>query len=228
MSNELNNNGLLPPIGLLERRRAMMVKQASMDYVKDGLVFWLDGTDASASEWVDRIGGYEFTLYNVLLDTTLGGVTFKEANGSYGKCATAGNFMASTHTIEAVISHAGGNPNQGIFANQISGGTALGSYLGNLWDSIGITTNKWGAVFNGKQTISIKPTVHCYINRNKIGKGSNDSFGKYNTACMFVGCRANRTYPFNGTIYQIRIYNRTLTEEEILYNQTIDINRYSI
>ncbi len=33
---------------------------------------------------------------------------------------------------------------------------------------------------------------------------------------------------FKGDIHAIRVYNRLLTEDEILYNQTIDIKKYNI
>lgn len=34
----------------------------------------------------------------------------------------------------------------------------------------------------------------------------------------------NRTYAFNGEIYASRVYNRTLTEQEVLYNYNITVN----
>lgn len=70
MANELNNNGLLPPIALLERRRAMMSKIATAQPFADDLIGWdlvshWVGTDAPVSdEWVDRIGGIPFTFAN--------------------------------------------------------------------------------------------------------------------------------------------------------------------
>ena len=33
---------------------------------------------------------------------------------------------------------------------------------------------------------------------------------------------------FKGDIHAIRVYNRLLTEDEILYNQNIDIQKYNI
>ena len=34
--------------------------------------------------------------------------------------------------------------------------------------------------------------------------------------------------PFNGNMYAARIYNRALTDEEILHNQRIDMERYGV
>lgn len=44
-----------------------------------------------------------------------------------------------------------------------------------------------------------------------------------------IGGRSLRTdYKFVGTIYDIRIYNRKLSIEEMIYNQKIDNDRYSL
>ena len=34
----------------------------------------------------------------------------------------------------------------------------------------------------------------------------------------------NRTYAFNGEIYASRVYNRPLTEQEVLYNYNATVN----
>lgn len=48
------------------------------------------------------------------------------------------------------------------------------------------------------------------------------------TGGTFVGSRSINNAFFKGTIYQIRIYNRALTQQEIINNQTIDMQRYNI
>jgi hypothetical protein len=44
--------------------------------------------------------------------------------------------------------------------------------------------------------------------------------------CMIGARTPENNNPFNGKIYSIRIYNRLLTEAEILANQEIDLKRW--
>ena len=53
-----------------------------------------------------------------------------------------------------------------------------------------------------------------------------DYFGKNDLANTFIGTRDKSGYNFVGKIYAIRIYNRLLTEQEILANQAIDLQRW--
>lgn len=209
------------------RRRQFGGKVSNDDYITDGLVFHLDCADATTTEWVDKVGGYVFSLNGVSLDDTKGGVVFSQ--GAYGVHIGTGPFTASQYIIEAVFKFNDNpvNPNQGVFTNQINDGIALGTYQYKIWTSIGTQKALWDYISNNDtHTISVNPNTSCYINKTAQGKGNLDSFGKANKADMYIGCRALNAYPFNGVIYQIRIYDRALTEEEILHNQDIDMRRY--
>ena len=57
---------------------------------------------------------------------------------------------------------------------------------------------------------------------------ANDTFG-VRSGGTYLGMKASDgVYPYNGTVYQIRIYNRKLTSDEILYNQALDMKKYNI
>jgi hypothetical protein len=209
------------------RRRQFGGKVNNNDYITDGLVFHLDCADATTTEWVDKVGGYVFSLNGVSLDDDRGGVVFPR--GAYGVHTGTGPFTASQYMIEAVFKFNGNsvNPNQGVFTNQIDDGIALGTYQYKIWTSIVTQKALWGFIGNNDtHTISVNPNTYCYINKTAQGKGNLDSFAKANKANMYIGCRGENGYLMTGTIYQIRIYDRALTEEEIFHNQDIDIKRY--
>ena len=204
-----------------------MVKQASMDYVKDGLVFWLDGTDASASEWVDRVGGMVFTMHNIQLVTN-GGVKFAGNNTSYGHNPSTYNYGYNTHTIE-VVCDLNGEKQKCLIASTLSGTVCFGLYGGNgIFTGNGTQQKNWRIPSYYGIHVYSTYADKFYRDKTELTNNALDSFG-IKSGGTYLGVKgSDMAYLFNGTIYQIRIYNRHLTEEEILYNQTIDINRYSI
>ena len=58
--------------------------------------------------------------------------------------------------------------------------------------------------------------------------GEDKGYWEIRSGGTFIGGRTASQNLLNGVIYQIRIYNRLLTEAEILANQAIDMARYNI
>lgn len=196
-------------------------------YVTDGLVLHLDGADATTSQWAARIGTATFAMSNVTLDAS-GGVVFN-GSSSYGNFPNSLGLLFSNCTIETVITYdVNDNSSQMVFATNDNGGIAFSFYNGiQLLCSQG--TNGvlyYSTVKSGLHTFSVN-AMRAYRDKTALNTSSPNQWGLKNGGC-FIGCREIGNMQFNGTIYQIRIYNRQLSDAEILANQDIDINRYNI
>ena len=66
-----------------------------------------------------------------------------------------------------------------------------------------------------------------YVNGELIGQSTVDGTVSQTQADLTIGAN-NTSYPFKGKIYATRIYNRSLTENEILQNFNIDKQKYVI
>jgi len=75
-------------------------------------------------------------------------------------------------------------------------------------------------------------SLKFYVNGTETNYASNTSgtgsFGSTIGCDLVVGNREDGTVPFNGTIDEIRIYNRTLSPEQILANYNNGIPRYNV
>lgn len=212
--------------GLLVRRQGMMAVEPPPDYIQDGLVFHLDGADATTSAWIDKIGGIEFTMHNVTLDGK-GGVVF---NGSaYGNYPDTLDFPSSTHTIEIVLNKTETGGMQVAFMINASDKVAFGFGSDGKFivtKSGDSNSRKTWNTGSGLATYSVTNS-NAYKNCALMSQRSQDTWF-LRTGGTFVGSRSINNAFFKGTIYQIRIYNRALTQQEIINNQTIDMQRYNI
>lgn len=207
------------------RRELMMDTVAIKPYISNGLVFHLDGADATTTSWVDRIGGVVFNMSNVVCDGK--GVYFKGTTNSYGHSSTIVLYQWNNSTIEVVIhkTQASG------FVFQSS--TSCIAYLGGA-GNVNYThgaSQKRSAVTGNMQlnktiTHSINNNIE-FFNGKQYGFGSADTWGGQNNG-TYLGIRAGSSYPMKGYIYQIRIYNRKLSATEMLHNQDQDRKRYGI
>ena len=205
--------------------RRMLMMQQQKSYIKDGLVFQLVGEDATSTNWIDRIGKKEFILSNCTLGNKC--VCFNGTN-SFGQSGVFG-WDADTSTIEIVFKQNNANNYQLMFisptANTIAFGTTGGK--GCLW--VSNNPHSYPTItYNDKiKTVSINANL-SYYNLNSVSKGGRDYWSN-NGSHTYIGCRKEPNQDFfNGNIYQIRIYNRLLTADEIIYNQKIDIKKYGI
>lgn len=233
MSNNLISSALTtPPTGfvarLLERRRMLMNKPSkALEYIQDGLVFHLDGADATASQWVDKIGGKVFTMHNITLNGN-GGVTFAGNSSSYGKNASTYNYMYNACTIEVVCTINDNGNSECIIATTANGTICFGKYNYRFFTGNGIQQYNWSVgKLGGLHTYS-SHAGKFYKDMVETTVKNNDSFGA-SSGGTYLGLKSSSgNYPYAGTVYQIRIYNRKLTSDEILYNQAIDMKKYNI
>ena len=70
-------------------------------------------------------------------------------------------------------------------------------------------------------------TQKIYINSELVGQKAITSDYSYSAVNLTIGTY-DTDYPFKGKIYAIRMYNRCLSEEEILRNYNVDKQKYNI
>lgn len=205
-------------------------------YVTNGLVFFLDGLqNLSANEWTDIVGGKKFVLYSCTLNNTQSGVVFDGTN-SYGECSGTITDDWENETIEAVIDRAAGSTpfvfNQPKIDDKVGISLVFGS-LAYSKNPVGIGVDgashqqRW-SLYNNK-LLGVN-NDRCISDKTAMDVSNTDSWSANNVGVTTVGarCNANKTKKLTGTIYAIRIYNRKLSEAEILQNQTADMSRYGI
>ena len=207
------------------RRQLMMEEARVKPYISDGLVFHLDGADATDTTWVDRVGGVVFNMSNVICDGK--GVYFKGTTNSYGHSSTVVSYLWNNSTIEVVIhkTQASGFVFQSI-ENSIAyiGGAGYVNYTHGL--SHKRSAVKGNMQLNKTITHSINNDIE-FFNGKQYGFSSADMWGSQRNG-TYLGSREGSSYPMKGYIYQIRIYNRKLSATEILFNQEQDRKRYGI
>jgi hypothetical protein len=200
------------------------------DYIQDGLVFHLDCADynPTLNTWIDKIGNVSFTMSNVTVDS-LGGIMFNGSN-SGGTSNVSVRCPVDTSTIEIVI-NASKARNQFIFDSGTSGSLAYTFYNRNV--ICGITTKRRCPIINSISNGFLTNSVHygsnlLHVENGNIGSfTSQDDYWSYRNKPASIGVRSDNTYWFLGTIYQIRIYNKHLTADEMIHNQRIDMRKYN-
>ena len=229
---------------LANRRRAMMGRVSSDlvpdGYVKDGLIFFLDGLQlCTASAWTDIVGRKTFTLYNCTRDANEKGIVF-DGSSSYGEAPGYISLDFAAETIEAASTGLlPDNTGVAILNQPLVNGDCGVSLMGGATT----TTVPIAYVADGQTrnyiTRTRTVTQHISANKDRVvtnhgnasGNGTRStSYAGYTENVTTLGSRngASRAYKFNGTIYAVRIYNRLLSQAEMLQNQLADASRYGI
>ena len=194
-------------------------------YVQDGLVFQLDGIDKGNVEgaWVDRKAGKQFTLNNCIVNSDNIQFNGTDSKAVYNQLLNFG----TTTTVEVVFikeKNPGTIISSGtkveLIALQLTSGYKYRYFSGN---------QKTGMVFPDPTTIhtlSIPTSGRPILDQIAQPKTSKDFYTESDTDTnTYVG--GGPSYS-KGKIYSIRIYNRNLTQTEMLKNQMIDIERFNI
>ena len=195
-------------------------------YVQDGLVFQLDGIDKGNVEgaWVDRKAGRQFTLNNCIVNSDNIEFNGTDSEAVHNQLLDLG----TTTTLEVV------------FIKEKTSATIISS--GGKVQLIALhTTSGYNyRFFSGNQitgqpfpdptaihTLSIPTSGRPILDQIAQPKTYKDfdSESESDTTHTYVG--GGPSY-LKGKIYSIRIYNRNLTQAEMLKNQMIDIERFNI
>lgn len=192
-------------------------------YVQDGLVFQLDGIDKGNVEgaWVDRKAGRQFTLNNCIVNSNNIQFNGKDSEAVYNQLLDFG----TTTTLEVVFTR------EKVFGTIISSGDKI--QLIALY----LTSGYQHEFFSGNQVTGMvfpdTTTIHT-LSIPTSGRPILDQIAQPKTSKDFYSVSDTNTYVgggpsySKGKIYSIRIYNRNLTQAEMMKNQMIDIERFNI
>lgn len=221
---------------MISIRRKLMAKMQSepqAEYIQNGLVYHFVSSDSDGQTWVDRINGLTFTLANVSKAQDNGLYFNGSANGVCPDVSLPQDF-----TLEIVFNKIGTSSgyyilmasqkdqnivfvtNETTFRTDIPPRNREYSYNYTSRKVTASTTN----ISSGQLVILNTTTLNTF---NGVG-----IFGA-NYSGIQIGARATangsfRDYGLVGELYQIRVYDRQLSEAEILVNQAIDINKYNL
>ena len=221
-------------------------------YVQDGLIACWDGIenagagvhDPAATVWKDLVHGYEFTLTGVTVDDDR--MTFAGSATSFGNLSAADTtstfVVAKNGTMEIVYASptiVSGQNYQILLQSTASAGLAFGLYTSSsiIAYTTSTTTGKPVLSFtSGTATNSVSVRYSSCVPASAIANGETQSLLSSNnywgspdaSGTTFIGVRANKANNthFPGSIYCIRLYNRQLTDEEIVANHAIDNMRF--
>lgn len=205
------------------------------DYVQDGLILHLDGKEkGGGTTWDSIVGTAKYTNHGATFNSDH---VYFNGTSSYlnGTTPTATNTPGRTGgTIEFVYE----NENLGTSASHIfvpRSNNKIGAYVessGRVWYAYDNTSSRsyYGRVSTlTKASISVS-SARGYENGESMDLTATASYiSGVNANNNYIGKKqANTTSIFKGKIYSIRIYNRQLTEAEVLKNLSVDNIRFNL
>lgn len=205
-------------------------------YITNGLAFHLDGLNkgTNPNAWTDKVGGVVFT--NDGATSIAKGWSFDGISGALYNDDSL-SFPNSSCTIEVVFKSNGGDSTIALFHQKTDRGIGLGIFPYNgrkLITNICTTqtsgfrsfaSNEAHGVFTG-----VISTHNSKMLINGVEASTDGSSSLSENAKNSVGGRYGTSWVglFNGEIYDIRIYNRQLSPEEMLQNLAVDNQRYEL
>ena len=227
-------------------RRHMMMQQAGgglPDYIQDGLVLWLDGIEKgnNAGTWTDLASGNIFTYNDVNHCIELkNGVQF-DGQG-WASCPNDNiSYNYRDHTIEVVcrsIAYGSIINELPIFTTGRSGQICAMFSIEDSFKKAYYASNTWTSTYNlgtvHIEPIDLKSAQMNYSRALLNGHRTTEMIGASvisqtikpdaYIARYFGGSWDGK---YNGIIHSLRVYNRTLSFEEMEYNSDIDNRRFN-
>lgn len=204
-------------------------------YVTDGLVFFLDSLQlVDSGTWTDIVGGKTFALTDCTVSG--GGVVF---NGTTSKGVYDGAITTdwANETIEVAITGLGTKSHSVLGQPYQNGTVGISMILAENYQNrqtAMIAINASGRNFYWPPLNAVVISARsglCVADKGVVTATQYATPGKNETNTTTLGHRIIGTSIssyFRGTIFAIRIYNRQLTEAEMLQNQQADIERYGL
>lgn len=216
----------------VNRRRYMGGVSSPYDqfgYIKKGKIFHLDGIDKGSTNdvWTDLVGGITFAKVNGITFEDDHIVTTTSSDIMSGSSSIAIPYQSST--LEIVLLSTLNNYNYKIaFHGGTSNSLICAHHIRNIVKASPLKTTIIVDVYeNVKHTLSYTNT-YGYCDGAALTFSSSDNVNTgASVAC--IGSRGGSSpSKFSGNIYAIRVYNRLLSAEEMLYNQGIDNERFNL
>ena len=204
--------------------------------VQDGLILTLDGANAksypgSGTTWSDISGGRTGTLQNGPAFSTAGGgsidfdgsndhVTFNSADTPVSDYTINGWFFIDTNTTsQGIITWGGSGGGKRRSMLIWNGGSGTNYYLRsstNGSNPAGTTNIVSGQWWNGNVSVASDNTAKIYVN-GALENTSTNTLNSPSSITLYVGRTEGGEY-FNGKIAIVNVYNRVLTDAEVLKN----------
>lgn len=203
-------------------------------YIQDGLAFHLDGIERgdNPNRWHELVNGVDMILDDPsLMESNCINCTRDRGYGAYLADNTI-SVDGFNGTVEVVIHPA--NDLSGrtsfVFAGNINyssqnailalyGGTTVYHTINNA-PVHRLNTTSGAMIISANNTLAIQ-------NGAELSKSGSDYYNT-GTSRLQVGYSGSINNQFFGRIYAIRVYNRRLTQEEILQNQRNDNIRFNL
>lgn len=221
-------------------------------YVTSGLVLHLDGLNqgGTSGKWIDSVGNKEFVLTGATAASN--GVLFDEEGEMGVYNGTNPEWMYTGCTIEVCLTALSGfnTTNRVLFGNGVDSGIAAiysapsGSTKGwafGVWSHTSYTD--LGNTSKRADSDTISGAITLSMNAERLVKNGSTNTGTLlqtrlgvakNVALTVGGMLrtgdtlSDATFFANATIHEVRIYNRQLSEAEMLQNQRYDNERYNL
>jgi len=194
-------------------------------YVRNGLVFWLDGIDKGNSNtaWVEKISGHSFTNHGAVFNTNH---VYFDGVDDYLMSTTGAKIGQTVGTIEVVYER---ESYYGIIYMPDGFGLACGFVSG--YDTL-FSTSTSKPKYRDTPSIGNMSVSETRALGNGVAmlQNSSSSISGAVSGEYYVGKRNYSSNPgyFHGKIYSIRIYDRKLTEAEVLQNYAVDLDRFGL
>lgn len=210
--------------------RGMMQAQQGFGYVTNGLILHLDGINkgTTPNHWDSLVGGHSFENFGAISNAD----NFQFSGSQYLSCDTFDGIGMMVGTIEIVANYdSSSHSNMILFFPKYADMLCFGCY--NKKNILFSTTNM--EIYQALSTNILKGTMsinddRMLYNGNNINRQTNTgSYGGYDNTKSYIGKRNTSTpNSYYGKIYSIRIYNRKLSESEMLNNYNVDHNRFNL
>jgi hypothetical protein len=201
----------------------MQVKAQPLEcpYITDGLVFWLDGINKgkSSAGWQDLISKNVFPW---IARTTQGENCVIFGSGSEAMVNRNVPIFGTNSTIEGCCSGSSNSKWQIVFIQDI-----MMLARDNTGKQLTFKTKRTGGRFNATVPTTFTASANdnmALVNGVKSTTIQNSDWSAVSGTS--IGSRS--AYPYVGNVHSIRVYNRLLTEEEMLFNQQVDNERFNL
>lgn len=209
---------------LLLRRRVAASKSTPIErsYIQDGLIFQLDGSQEIVSNsWTDLIGGVVFTANGFTKGTYGYSIVGKGA-----KTTSDLSFPYDTSTLEIVCVSPPRSIGKQVFYCGKQNMISFQFYQGTVITKIP-SGKKYPYTTDSKMRSFSNSKNGFYINSSPITSTGTDSIS-ISGAGTSIGAKYNGSEVYGLEIACIRIYNRVLSQSEVLFNVKIDNERFNL
>lgn len=216
-------------------------------YVTDGLIHYYDaisntsnGHDSTSTVWDDLVGTDDLTMNNSAYASWESNALMLAGDYRQYLVGSETPLTSGGHTFEVVFKT--DEAQASTLVNAFSGSSNCGKAIIYSDGTFNVNGSVTTAYLNGVNAIEDfnhicgsytgDTTVNkAYANGVPANLGDVSHSMRNDKSLVYVGVNSttqSTAYPFKGRIYAIRVYNRILTDAEVLHNYNKDVTRYGL